>query len=145
MSDFAHQLAAHRPEPAPVRDGLERRVFRATAAVLATTAAAYVLWLLVDVLLLLFACSLVALILLTVAKGIRRRVPMPFGVALAISVVGLLALIVGAFFFFGTTLQGEFAELATRLPAAWGDLQARLRASPVGAATAGLSYIRIVP
>ena len=123
--------AAHRPSR---RDTLERRVFRATAVVLATAAAAYVLWLLVDLLLLLFACALVSLILLTLANALRRRTGLPFGVALALSVVGLLLLIGGAFYFFGTTIQGEFAELATRLPAAWTAFQARLSGSAMGAA-----------
>jgi len=49
-------------------------------------------------------------------------------------VLALLALIGGAFAFFGTTLQGEFAELAARLPAAWADFQARLQTSRIGAA-----------
>ena len=31
-------------------------------------------------------------------------------------------------------MQGEFAELATRLPAAWAEVQTRLQTSPVGAA-----------
>jgi predicted PurR-regulated permease PerM len=51
-----------------------------------------------------------------------------------VSVLGLLGLIAGAFTFFGTTLQGEFAELAQRLPKAWADLQLRLQHSQVGAA-----------
>jgi predicted PurR-regulated permease PerM len=120
--------------PPPARDTLERRVFRATVVVLATIAAAYVLWLLVDLLLLLFACALVSLILLTITNSIRRRTRLPFAVALTATVLGLLALIGGAFAFFGATLQGEFAELATRLPAAWADFQARLQSTPVGAA-----------
>ena len=115
------------------RDGLERRVFRATAVVLATIAAAYVIWLLVDLLLLLFACALVSLILLTITNAIRRTSGMPFGVSLVLTVVGLLALIGGAVTFFGTTMQGEFAELATRLPAAWAGLQARMQSSSLGA------------
>lgn len=115
------------------RDSFERRVFRATAIVLATAAAAYVLWLLVDLLLLLFACALVSLILLTITNAIRRRAGLPFAVALGLTVLGLLALIGGAVVFFGATMQSEFAELATRLPAAWANVQARLAASPVGA------------
>ena len=129
------------PLPAPPaerrsapRDTFERRVFRGTAIVLATIAGAYVLWLLVDLLLLLFACALVALILLTVTNALRRRTSLPFGVALGLSVLGLLALIGGAFWFFGTTIQGEFAELATRLPAAWTAFQNRLSTSSIGAA-----------
>lgn len=137
MPNFEEQAEMLRreaaPPPAP-RDTLERRVFRATAVVLATVAAAYVLWRLVDLLLLLFACALVSLILLTITNAIRRRVAMPFGVALTLTVVGLLALIGGALWFFGATMQGQFAELATRLPGAWANFQARLAQSSVGAA-----------
>ncbi len=61
MSNFIDQAdqinSDEPPVPAP-RDSFERRVFRATVIVLATVAAAYVLWMLVSVLLLLFACSL---------------------------------------------------------------------------------------
>ena len=118
--------------PAPP-DSFERRVFRATAVVLATMASAYVLWLLVDLLLLLFACALVSLILLTIADAIRLRTRLPFGFALGFGVVGLLTLIGGSVWFFGATIQGEFAELTVSLPKAWADLQARLRTSGFGA------------
>ncbi len=130
QSDMIEKQAASRPAP---RDGLERRVFRSTVVVLATVAVAYMLWLLVDLLLLLFACALVSLILLTITHAIRKRTRLPLSVSLALTVLGLLALIGGAIAFFGATMQAEFAELATRLPAAWGDVQGRLRASPVGA------------
>ncbi|HEX8534883.1 MAG TPA: AI-2E family transporter [Allosphingosinicella sp.] len=129
------ELVARDEAPGPMgRDTLEKRVFRATAVVLATVAAAYVLWLLVDLLLLLFACALVSLILLTITDAIRRRTRLPFGVSLGIAVLGLLALIGGSIWFFGATLQGEFAELASRLPSAWASVQQRMAASPVGAA-----------
>lgn len=134
MSDLVRKAnALDQPAP-PVRDTFERRVFRATVVVLATTAAAYVLWLLIDLLLLLFACALVALILLTITDMIRRHTRLPFGAALSVAVLGLLALIIGSFWFFGATIQAEFAELATRLPQAWADFQARLRTSAIGAA-----------
>ncbi len=116
------------------RDGFERRVFRATLIVLATLAAAYLLWTLVDLLLLLFACALVALILLTITNWIRLRSKLPFPVALGLTVLLMLLLIGGAFAFFGTTMQTEFTELATRLPAAWANVQARLAESRIGAA-----------
>ncbi len=137
MSNFADQAELLKPEAAPrpaPRDGLERRVFRATVVVLATMAAAYVVWMLVNLLLLLFACALVCLILLTVTEAIRNRTRLRFGLALLVTVVAILALIGGAIAFFGTTLQGEFAELATRLPAAWERLQADLARSSIGAA-----------
>ena len=72
MPNFSQQADQidHETVSSPVpRDSFERRVFRATAIVLATLAAAYVLWMLVDLLLLLFACSLVSLILLTSAMA----------------------------------------------------------------------------
>ncbi len=137
MSNFAEHSEMigqeHPARPAP-RDNLERRVFRSTVIVLATAAAAYVLWLLVDLLLLLFACALVSLILLTITNSIRTRTRLPFGVALGLTVLGLIALLGSAFAFFGATIQGEFAELATRLPGAWANVQARLQTSPIGAA-----------
>ncbi len=122
---------ARQPSPG---DGFERRVFRATLIVLATLVAAYLAWTLVNLLLLLFACALVSLILLTITNWIRVRTRLPFPVALGATVIGLIALLGGAFTFFGTTLQAEFSELATRLPAAWTDVQARMRTSPIGAA-----------
>jgi predicted PurR-regulated permease PerM len=137
MPNFAEQseaIRAEEPSYPVVRDSLERRVFRASVVVIATFASAYVLWKLVDLLLLLFACALVSLILLTITNALRRRTRLPFGAALAVTVLCFLALIGGAITFFGTTIQSEFAELATRLPAAWEALQERLRTSPIGAA-----------
>ncbi len=136
MPNFSEQSDIIRREEGPqtaTRDNLERRVFRATAVVLATLAAAYVLWLLVDLLLLLFACALVSLILLTLANAIQRRTKLPYAVSLTLVVAGLLTLIGGAVAFFGATMQTEFAELATRLPAAWADLQTQMRRSPLAA------------
>lgn len=131
QSDMINEEALPRPAP---RDSLERRVFRATLVVLATTGAAYVLWLLVDLMLLLFACALVSLVLLTITETIRKHTRLPFGFALTLSIVTLLVLIGGATAFFGATMQGEFAELAAQLPAAWAEVQARLRTSAIGAA-----------
>lgn len=135
MPNFTDQAERinHETAPAPApRDSLERRVFRATVVFLATCLGVYLLWVLVDVLLLLFACSLVALIFLTMTNAIRRRTGMPFGVALGLSVLGLLALLVGAFTFFGTTIQREFAILAQQLPAAWAAVQSQLQGSALG-------------
>jgi predicted PurR-regulated permease PerM len=137
MSNFAEQSEVITREEAPatrIRDTLERRVFRATAVVIATFTAAYLLWVLVDLLLLLFACSLVSLILLTITNKLRAHTRLPFAVALGISVLGLLVLLAGSFAFFGATLQAEFAELGTRLPAAWADVQSRLAGSRIGSA-----------
>lgn len=136
MPNFSEQsdtIAQDETPEAPPRENLERMVFRATVVVLATLAAAYVVWLLVDLLLLLFACALVSLILLTFTNALRRRTNLPFAVSLGLVVIGLLALLGGAVAFFGATMQSEFAELGRRLPAAWADLEVRMRTSTIGA------------
>lgn len=133
FTEHSEKLLESTASAPSMHDSFERRVFRGTAIVLATVAAAYVLWQLIDLLLLLFACTLVSLILLTITNAIRRRTRLPFALSLAVTVLGLIALLGGAFVFFGTTMQGEFAELIARLPAAWASVQARLLTSPVGA------------
>lgn len=115
----------------PPRD-LDQRVFRATVIILATAGAAYMLYRLVDLLLLLFACALIALILYTVTNMIRRRLPMPYAVALALTVLLLFGVLGGAFWFFGSAMSGQFTELAQRLPGAWEAVQARLHQSSIG-------------
>lgn len=119
--------------PVPPSQNRDARIFRSTVIVIATVAAAYILWRLVDVLLLLFACILVALILLTLTRRLRRWLPLPFGAALALTVVLLFALIGGVTWFFGSTMRTEFAILIERLPAAWAEFQVRLQQSPIGA------------
>lgn len=121
------------PVPETSSKGRDLRVFRTTVIIIATAAAAYMMWLLVDLLLLLFACALVALILLTITRLIRRVRPMPFGIALTLTVLLLIATLGGAMWFFGATMSDQFTELAQRLPAAWAEVQVRVRASSVGA------------
>ncbi len=118
----------------PRERSFDNRIFRATVIVLATAGAAYLLWLLVDLLLLLFACALTALILVTIANLMRRRFPkLPYGIALTLAVLIIAAVLVGAFWFFGATMTAQFTELATRLPGAWAAVQLRLQQSEVGA------------
>lgn len=121
--------------PPPTADGLiDRRALRTTVIVLATVATAYALWLLTELLLLLFACTLVALILFDFARVIATRAGLRFGMALALAVLLTLGGLVGAFWFFGASLGAEFTELSKRLPAAWAEFQARMANNEVGAA-----------
>lgn len=112
---------------------IDRRVFRTTVIIIATAAAAYGLWKLADLLLLVFACALIALIFFNLARWIVDRTGLNFGLALAVSVVAILAALSGAFWFFGNSLSGEFTELAQRLPPAWDVFQARFAQTPIGA------------
>ena len=111
---------------------IDRRVFRTTVIIIATAAAAYALWRLSELLLLVFACGLIGLIFFNLARWIVDRTGLNFGLALALSVVAILATLSGAFWFFGNSLSGEFADLAQRLPQAWEVFQARFARTPVG-------------
>lgn len=111
----------------------DRRVFRSTVIVIATGAAAYALWLLADLLLLVFACALIALIFFNLTRWLTDRTHLPFALALGLSVLGILAALTSAFVFFGNSLSAEFTELAQRLPRAWEVFQARIVQTPVGA------------
>ncbi len=127
--------------PAPVEVGekqlspdgiIDRRVFRSTVIVIATLAAAYAIWRLADLLLLVFACGLFGLIFFNLAKVIADRTPLNFALSLTVAVIMILTALTGAFWFFGNSLAGEFAELGSRLPAAYNQLLVQLQQSPVG-------------
>lgn len=120
------------PETPQASRAFDRRVFKATIIIVSTLAAAYVTWLLVDLLLLLFACMLTALILLTLTNLVRRKFPMPFGVALTLTILALFSIVGGAFWFFGATMTEQFNLLADQLPAAWDALQLRLQKTYLG-------------
>jgi len=120
-------------DPARPERGFDSRIFRATVIILATVAAAYLLWKLVDLLLLIFACALTALILVTIANLVRRKLPMPYGLAMTLTVAVIAAVLGGAFWFFGATMTAQFTDLAVRLPGAWTAVQAQLVQYDVGA------------
>ena len=122
----------HPIETRPERT-FDRRIFKATVIVLATAGAAYLMWRLVDLLLLLFACALTALILVTITNLIRRRVKIPYGAALSLAVVLIVTVLGGAFWFFGAEMTAQFSDLIQRLPAAWAAVQIRLQQSEMGA------------
>lgn len=112
---------------------IDRRVFRTTVIVIATGAAAYMLWRLADLLLLVFACGLIALIFFNLARWLADKTRFGFGISLSVSVTAILATLIGSFWFFGNSLSSEFSELAMRLPAAWTLFEQRLIRTPVGA------------
>lgn len=112
---------------------VDRRVFRTTVIVLATIAGVYAVWRLSELLLLVFACALVALIFFDGANWISKHARLGFGLSLALAVLSIVASLIGAFWFFGQSLGSEFAVLAQRLPAAWATFQVRATDTTVGA------------
>ena len=122
----------HRPATVPdAEDRFNRRVLRASAIVITSVATAYAIWKLADLILLLFACVLIALILVTLTQSLVRRVKMPFGLALTLVFVTIMVLLVAASWFFGASMTAQFGELFQRLPAAWTEVQSRLQQYPV--------------
>lgn len=122
------------PDTPRTERSFDNRMFRATVIVLATAGAAYLLYRLVDLLLLIFACALTALILVTIANLVRRHYPkLPYGIALTGTVLVIAAVLVSAFWFFGATMTAQFSELGQRLPGAWAAVQARLQQYELGA------------
>ena len=111
----------------------DRRVFRNTVIVIATAAGVYAMWRLSELLLLVFACALVALIFFDVARWISNKTRLSFGLSLAVAVLSIIALLVGAFWFFGQSLSSEFTTLAQRLPAAWASFQVKASQTTAGA------------
>jgi predicted PurR-regulated permease PerM len=92
-----------------------RRLF----IVFAVGALALLLWYLADVLLLVFAAVLVALLLRSIAEPIDRRTGIGDNAALAIAAL-LVTLVIGiAVYLFGSEIRNQTIKLAETLPEAW--------------------------
>lgn len=89
-------------------------------------ALALLVWTLRDVLLLLFAAILVAVILRAAADGLRRMIPMGEGLSLLVAGLLILAIIGLAAGVFGQEVSRQVTQLGSVLPAAWEDFQAWL-------------------
>lgn len=99
---------------------------------LAIGVAALLLWRLRNVLLLLFASVVLALLLSAAAQPLARGTPLSRRWAVAVTTLVLLAVLAGAVGFFGWSLQAQLFELVQRVPGAWAALQGRLQEMPFG-------------
>ncbi len=118
------------------------RLFRQAMLVLAAIALAVIAWQLTQLLLLVFASALVALMFHGFAGILQRRLRLPFGVALAVAVLLPLTSLVVIFGVFGNLMVDQFTLLADQLPAAVRSGERWLRSSTVGreALNAAQSY-----
>lgn len=120
------------PAPLVSAGNPEARVFRATLVAMLAIGIALTVWLLRELILILIACALVALMFGELAHLMQRRLKLPFWLALLLSVVlPLLALIV-TFAAFGTLMVEQIAGLVATLPAAWEDVKQTLERSTAG-------------
>jgi predicted PurR-regulated permease PerM len=124
--------APARPGGAASRGDGDRVFVRRVLIALLIFAVGAAMWLSARVLLLLFGAVLFAVVLLGLARLLRRAIPMPEKLAVAIVVVLLLFAVVGFFAVLGTQVGQQFGELARRLPSSAEALQERLRSSTLG-------------
>lgn len=83
-------------------------------------------WRLRDMLLLVFGAVLVAVILRALANPLHRRLGLPQGVALALTVFGIFGAIGLASWLFGDEIAKQARELVDVLPTAWRSFESRL-------------------
>ncbi len=97
-------------------DRISARLFRRTMVVLAGIATALVSWQLLQLILLLFASILVAVMLYDFARALMRWVKLPFYGALTLAIILPLIGLVVVFGLFGTIMYDQFSDLAAVLP-----------------------------
>jgi predicted PurR-regulated permease PerM len=107
-------------------------LFGRTLVVMAAVGLALVLWMLTDLVLLMFACALVALMLFQFAQILQRRLHLPFALALLLAVVLPIVGILLIGWGFGSLMATQFSQLFDRLPAAFDAAQGWLRSSTIG-------------
>lgn len=121
----------HEP-PVHANDVDNARLFRRTLVVMAAIALSLVLWQLVQLLLLLFASLLAAVMIHEFSHTLMRWTKLPFAAALALAILLPLLGLAIVFGLFGTIMYGQFAALAEQLPAEWKDFTQWLRSTAPG-------------
>ena len=109
--------------PGPFRSGL---LFMAAAGI------AVVIWQLAQLLLVLFACVLVAVMVSRLAGTLRKWLRLPYPIAFVLAILLPLAFIIGAFVLFGVQMAGQFDLLVQSLPTAVADLKRWLETQELG-------------
>jgi predicted PurR-regulated permease PerM len=124
-------------EAPPPRHLDDWHLFRHALIVMAAIGIAVMAWRLAELLILLFASILAALMFHDLAMGLKRRLKLPFGIALALAVLLPLSVILLVFGLFGNFMVGQFNTLADQLPAVLKSTEAWLNRSEAGRATIG--------
>jgi predicted PurR-regulated permease PerM len=120
----------HAPPPSGQDDA--GRWFRRTLAVMAGIGVALLIWQLQQMVLVLFASALVGLMLSDFTALLQARLKLPFALALAAAILLPTAALVVIFGLFGAVMVEQFIILADRFPVAVAQVEAWLRATPVG-------------
>lgn len=116
--------------PSDISDRSEHAFTRRALIVVGVTAATAVLivlaWYVADVLLLIFAAILLALLFRAPADWLARRTALPSSLALAIALIGIAALFGAVGWLFGHVIADQAEQLARRLPEIARSIQDRL-------------------
>lgn len=107
---------------------------RRTVIVLALIVAVIAAWKLRRVELLLFGAILFGVLFDALATALASRLPLNRGWSLGLAGLGLAALFVGAFSFFGYRVEAQIAQLIHSLPPAWAHLRQSMAQTPLGSA-----------
>lgn len=117
---------------------------RRLAIALLLVVALLVVWRLLDLLLLIFGAVLVAVLLRAISDPLARGTGLPAGWSIAVTVLGLLALVVLIGWLFGAQIRSQVEGLSTTLPQAWRSLR-RLGSQDGPAWPAGRNRISSAP
>jgi predicted PurR-regulated permease PerM len=97
---------------------------------LGLAAAAFFLWKITPVLMLLFGGIVLASVLRAASAPVSRRLRLPHAASLALVVVALLAAILGGLYFFGREIALQAHALQQALAAAYANVEARFGGTP---------------
>jgi len=109
-------------DPAPMTDSL---FIRRTLIVIGLVALVFLLWLLRDVLLMVFGAVVIATLFQSLARQFQR-LHLPAGAALALSVLTVFAVVGVGGWLFGAQLVTQAEGLTQAVPKAWASLQQRM-------------------
>ncbi|MFN7175756.1 MAG: AI-2E family transporter [Thermaurantiacus sp.] len=120
------------PKPLTSGGGTEARVFRGALVTMLAVGLGLTVWLLRELILILIACALVALMFGELAMLLQRRLKLPFWLALLTAVVLPLALISATIGAFGALMVEQLMALTSALPAAYEEVRAWLARTATG-------------
>ncbi|MBK8022471.1 MAG: AI-2E family transporter [Chloroflexi bacterium] len=108
-------------------DLVKRGIFLAVGVVAVLIMLANFIGAVTNILMLVFLCAMIAIGVRGISDGLANHTPLGEKVALALVVIALLALIVGAGVWMGPSLANQFAELGAAVPDAVERLETELR------------------
>lgn len=119
------------PDPAPLSD-TARRAAVGVAVVILGLAIAGLFWVALNILFVAFAGVLLAVLLRSLTDPLRRWTGWPLGAALTVTIVTLLAIIVGVVWWGGERIVAQAQDLSDRLPQAVQQLRDQINGTSWG-------------